>query len=127
MKKEVYTNGLNMEEVERALSSADQKFILMPAKAGSTNFTALTKKCMKKTASSLVLNNIVNIHKYHKPFLQSNMKPPKLITSHVYKAETLIEIAESIDPTSLMIYVYRNELDRLKSAIACITNAKICS
>ena len=26
-----------------------------------------------------------------------------------------------------MIYVYRNELDRLKSAIACITNAKICS
>ena len=72
-----------MEEVERALLSADQKFILMPAKAGSTNFTALTKKCMKKTASSLVLNNIVNIHKYHKPFLQSNMKPPKLITSHV--------------------------------------------
>ena len=72
-----------MEEVERALSSADQTFILMPAKAGGTSLKALTKKCMNKTASSLVLNNIVNIHKYHKPFLQSNMKPPKLITSHV--------------------------------------------
>ena len=116
-----------MEEVERALSSADQTFILMPAKASGTSLKAFTKKCMNGTASSLVPNLVVNSHKYHKPFLQSNMKPPKLITSHVYKAETLIEIAESIDPTSLMIYVYRNELDRLKSAIACITNAKICS
>ena len=45
------------------------------------------------------------------------LHPPKIIASHLYTAEPLTELVTNLPSEVLLIYVHRNERDRLMSAI----------
>ena len=131
------TDCLDMDAIEDAISNADMTFILMAPKSGGTSMKDFTAHCLDDTlelgskhqdnlnyapldSSKSFARNML------KSYVQSKEEPPKIMASHVYDDEAIIRISNSVDPKSLIIYVYRNELERLKSSINYVAAIRMC-
>jgi len=131
------TDCLDMDAIEDAISNADMTFILMAPKSGGTSMKDFTAHCVYDPSELESFRT--DYHNYApfdsstsfgramlKSYVQSKEEPPKIMTSHVYDDEAIIRIADSVDPKSLIIYVYRNELERLKSSINYVAAIRMC-
>ena len=109
--------GLELEDkMDKLLSSYRQVYIVMPAKAGSSSIKVFVKNCMKHQTEKC-FDSIL-----HQPGLMRSahldtFKQPSLIASHLYTKNTLVNLVKQATRESLIVYIHREETDRLLSAI----------
>lgn len=102
-----------------------QIFIVMPAKAAGTSLKEFTKKCLKHNFPDNFLNNPALV----RDSLTSSYELPSIIASHLYVGEQplvdLIKHASLRD--TLIIYVHREETERLLSGIKQVLSHLVCN
>jgi hypothetical protein len=99
----------------------------MAAKAGGSSLKDFCNKCNPNGAQ--IPDNFINKDENLKPFLLSSLRPPKIVASHLYVGDQpLIDlIRHGAAKETLIIYIYRDETDRLMSAIKNVVKQRLCS
>lgn len=119
-----YVNTLNcveQDDFEELFSNAKQTFVMTPARASDTNMIEYGKMCAKSEFK------LTSEMQDKLDFITAYDYPSKLLVSHIDDDRYIINMAETMDRKStLMIYMYRNELDRLQSSIEFVAKADIC-
>mmetsp|Transcript_43838 Transcript_43838/g.66128 ORF Transcript_43838/g.66128 Transcript_43838/m.66128 type:complete len:258 (+) Transcript_43838:1-774(+) len=73
-------------------------------------------------------DNFLNDDAWLKPFLASSLKPARIIASHLFKGDKpFLDLIRHASRQSLIVYIYRDETDRLKSAIKYVVKEILCS
>ena len=94
----------------------------MAAKAGGSSLHSFANKC-----SGNPPDNWLNQDARLKPFLLSSLHLPKIIAAHLYVGDRpMIDVIRHASRDSLIIYVYRDETDRLMSAIKFVVKERLC-
>lgn len=107
--------------MDKLLSEHEQVFLVMPAKAAGTSTLAFVRKCTpgKKGVlyGAMIIGNIGKQKK--KDVLISDIQLPSLIAYwlQLKPESSFIKLAQHATKKSLIIYIHREETDRLKSAI----------
>jgi len=107
-------------EMDDLIANSKQIFLTMPAKAAGTSLKKFTNKCMKTVMPGD--NFHINDPEISKKYFTDSFQLPKIITGHVYKAQTLIDLIQHTSRDTLLIYVHRDETARLRSAIQQVTS-----
>eukprot|EP00816_Leptocylindrus_hargravesii_P004755 CAMPEP_0196826728 /NCGR_PEP_ID=MMETSP1362-20130617/93778_1 /TAXON_ID=163516 /ORGANISM="Leptocylindrus danicus, Strain CCMP1856" /LENGTH=268 /DNA_ID=CAMNT_0042207315 /DNA_START=358 /DNA_END=1161 /DNA_ORIENTATION=+ len=97
----------------------------MPAKSAGSSMKAFVEECTKSTLTDNFLNDgeedIVNL------LVRGGLEglhPPKLIASHIYHAETLTKLVTNVPSKVLLIYIHRNENERLLSSLKHVIKSR---
>ena len=116
-------------DMDNILSEVKLVYVVMPAKAAGSTIKTFTSSCMKEKGAFAATDNILN--KWHgdkdKKLFQAIMgsiELPSVIASHVYSSESMVDLIKHSTRKSLIIYVHREETDRLKSAIESVVSAE---
>lgn len=109
------------KDLEHLIASSKQVYVTMPAKATGSTMKSLFSKCFGPFK-----DNFINNRSHKQEYFQSHLEIPSFIASHSYKSETLKSLIRHATNDSLLIYMYRNELDRLVSAINQVAE-RICN
>jgi len=104
------------EKMDILLSETKQVFVTMPTKAAGTSFKRFTSKCMKRGIRDFP-DNFVNFADMAQDFLTSSLQLPSIISSHLFSDKPLVELARHTTRDTLIIYIHREETDRVLSAI----------
>ena len=122
--------GLGFEEdMDKLLSMYKQVFVIMPSKAAGTTFKVFTKRCMASMKLNAFVDHAPQLRKFEKDVdtvFRSELKMPTLISSHVDKA-SLHEVLRSATDDTLIVYIHRQETNRLLSAIKHVITSRYCS
>lgn len=115
----------NEMEMDNLISNSKQIFIAMPTKAaGSSLRSFINDKCMKYRANDFFFRQ----QKLGKlKFIQNSLEIPKVVASHIFKDEDLIHLVQHMTRNTLLIYVHREESDRMISAIQHVVRKRMCS
>ena len=115
-------------DMDNLLSKLGQVFIVMPAKAAGTSFKDFARQCMSSASATSYsqLDNVLNSGEQMMQAFKSQMKLPSLIASHVYNSETICSMAKHATRETLFIYIYREETERMASAIKDMFSGRIC-
>jgi len=115
----------NEMEMDNLISNSRQIFIAMPTKAaGSSLRSFINNKCMKYRANDFFFRQ----QKLGKSkFIRNTLEIPKVVASHVFKDEDLINLVQHMTRNTLLIYVHREESDRIVSAIQHVIRKRLCS
>ena len=123
--------GLGFEEdMDKLLSKYKQVFVIMPAKAAGTTFREFTKRCMASMKLNAFVDHAPQLRKFERDVdtaFRSELKMPTLISSHVDKARDLHEVLRSATDDTLIVYIHRQETNRLLSAIKHVITSRYCS
>mmetsp|Transcript_117455 Transcript_117455/g.339583 ORF Transcript_117455/g.339583 Transcript_117455/m.339583 type:complete len:357 (-) Transcript_117455:58-1128(-) len=95
-------------------------FIFAPAKAGGTSLRLFQNKCYKQSGGADIIpmpDNWMNHKKDYVDYLLQNPQPPKVMVSHLYTPTPLLDAVRHASRDAIIIYVYRDEKDRIVSAI----------
>jgi len=117
------------EELRNIIQGSSRIFITMPAKAAGTTMKRFAEKCNHDKIDKIdkeKLNNIFNNEKKIRKFLTKPHEISKIIVSHAYSDQALLRLIPYITKETPLIYIYRNEQDRLMSAIRMVTATGIC-
>eukprot|EP00535_Pseudo-nitzschia_heimii_P009352 CAMPEP_0197179058 /NCGR_PEP_ID=MMETSP1423-20130617/4133_1 /TAXON_ID=476441 /ORGANISM="Pseudo-nitzschia heimii, Strain UNC1101" /LENGTH=246 /DNA_ID=CAMNT_0042628909 /DNA_START=370 /DNA_END=1107 /DNA_ORIENTATION=+ len=116
-------------DMDKMLSEFKLVHVVMPAKAAGSTIKTFTANCMKDKNAFAATDNILN--KWHenksKKLIQALMgstELPSIIASHLYSAQSLVDLIKHSTRKSLIIYVHREETDRLKSAIESVVSVE---
>lgn len=101
------------DQMDAVITNSTQVFITMPPKAAGTSLKQFTKKCMKQNTR----DNFINLPHHVKNFLTDTFELPSIITSHLYSDQPLVDLAQQGTRQTLMIYMHRDETQRLLSGI----------
>ncbi|GFH62117.1 predicted protein [Chaetoceros tenuissimus] len=97
----------------------------MPAKVAGTSLKKFTKQCVgffdkiDHTLNKPVKHQISNI-------LEGPLRPPKIITSHLLSEAPFLHLSRHASRSNLIVYLYRDETDRLFSSIKQVLSRNIC-
>jgi len=103
------------ETFDDLVASSNNVFITMPAKAAGSTMKDFAREC----AGSFGLDNVLNKPEtFEDVFMNKGAKPtPSIIASHIYHDTAFINLVKNIPHQSLVLYIFRDETDRLISAI----------
>jgi hypothetical protein len=111
-------------EVDNLVKSAKQVFITMPAKAAGSTMKHFTSKCMhdkhKPHHMPMSRPDALSLHPDSEGFTETLMgtyQVPSILTNHA-NGQILERIIKGATDESLVIYIYRDETDRMISGIA---------
>ena len=121
--------GLELEDkMDKLLSSYRQVYIVMPAKAGGSTTNTFVKNCMKNQTESFAnYDNILNRPGWMRSAHLDTFKQPSLISSHLYTENTLVNLVKQATRKSLIVYIHREDTDRLLSAIKQVVYTEVCN
>lgn len=109
------------------LEGTKQVIVFSPAKAGGTSMKLFATQCGNDGLHPHYEDNFINNKMLLKSFLLNSFKPPKIIASHLFNnSEALIDFIKYSGRKSLIIYLYREETDRLMSAIRYVVKDRLC-
>ncbi len=102
------------------VASSGSIYIHMPSKAAGSTFQTFVSKCVgsydaKRDHSRAVFES--ESMDYRASVFLENFKHPKLLTSHVETDTPLIRLFEQTPRDALIIYIHREETDRIISAL----------
>jgi hypothetical protein len=125
-------NCLDMQELDRVVSSANQIFILMPAKAGGQSLNVFADRCttaeLNYGKGHFSTDNTLHLGQEElERYMTLHVHPPKVISSHVKDPKPMLRLIDSVEQSSLVIFMYRNEFSRLKSAIKYVASKRMCA
>lgn len=116
-------------EVERIISKASSTFIATPNKVAGTSLKKFTHQCMKdsrkfKEEKIFIDNDLAK--EFIASTSSSSLSPPHLLSNHITRDKSLIELSRIPSIGSLIILLYRNEKDRFISAIKHVVESRFC-
>jgi hypothetical protein len=110
-------------EVDNLVKSAKQVFIAMPPKAAGSTMKRFTWECMNDKLkphtvpmSSLKLQNVSPSSEGFMDTLMGSLQVPSILTGHAH-GDSLEGIVKAATDETLVIFIYRDETDRMISAI----------
>jgi len=117
--------SLDVEDtLDSIISNSRQVFITMPAKAAGTSLKRFTSKCTKQNMP----DNFINSPMLSKNMLTDSFQLPSIIASHLYVGdEPLVDLAQHSTRETLIVYIHRDETERLLSGIRQVLTAGVCS
>lgn len=121
--------GLDVNgDMDQLLARYKQIFVITEAKAAGTTFKHFTANCMRDNQSFLQVDNILM---KPGPMLEAFMGPtlelPRLISSHVTRAEEIVHFSKHVTDESLIIYTHRQGTEKRLSAIRHVCAKRICA
>jgi hypothetical protein len=114
-----------VSHVTDVLHESPQVFISMPAKAAGTSLKDFAIECSGGDTSHHP-DNFINNPNYLRPFLLKSVKVPKIVASHVFTDQPMIDLMRYGSQNSVLFYIYRDETDRLLSAIRYVVKNRLC-
>mmetsp|Transcript_8480 Transcript_8480/g.12328 ORF Transcript_8480/g.12328 Transcript_8480/m.12328 type:complete len:326 (-) Transcript_8480:332-1309(-) len=125
------TKGLHFQEgfdMDLLLSKLPQVFVAMPAKAAGSTMKRFTSQCtgFRMFGKGVLHDNLLNTDERLKRILLQDIKPPSLIASHLNRGEVLQRLIKHSSTQSLVIYLHREETDRLLAAISTVVANRMC-
>eukprot|EP00531_Pseudo-nitzschia_arenysensis_P012684 CAMPEP_0116151244 /NCGR_PEP_ID=MMETSP0329-20121206/19988_1 /TAXON_ID=697910 /ORGANISM="Pseudo-nitzschia arenysensis, Strain B593" /LENGTH=383 /DNA_ID=CAMNT_0003647833 /DNA_START=9 /DNA_END=1158 /DNA_ORIENTATION=+ len=120
---------LNMgfeNEMDRLLAKYKQVYITMPAKAAGTTLKEFSKRCMDSPKHPKFFDNIVNFEEEMTEAFTHQLEIPTLMASHMYFPEKISKLMEYATKNSLVIYIHREETNRLLSSIREVVVGRFC-
>ena len=119
---ELETQCLSFDkDVDGIISSAKQIYILMPAKAAGSSLKVFTAKCMHHPPNIAENLLLAGFNKAYRPFYEQ-----RLVTSHMGINMGMIDLLNRGDKDIVIIYVHRNEFERVLSAITHTIEKRSC-
>ena len=112
--------SMSMDDI---MNQTKQVFITMPAKAAGTSMKAFTRQCTKSYPPP---DNFINRKNAKKKFFADNYELPSIIASHLYNDAPLVHLVKSSTRKTLIIYIHRDESERLISGIKMVLMNRIC-
>lgn len=103
---------------------ARQVFITMPAKAAGSSLKEFAKKCVKRNDPDNFINNPTLVRN----FLTISSELPSIIASHLYVGdEPLLDLIKHASfRDTIIIYVHREETERLLAGIKQVLSDLVC-
>ena len=103
-------------------------FVTMPAKAAGTAMKGFTRKCVGMYDKSNTNSNFMNgsIDNKIDNFIQ-RIDHPKIVTSHVFGDKPMVDIIRNAPRDSLIIYIYREEQERMLSGLREVVQTSVCT
>ena len=119
--------SLDFEDtLDAIISNSRQVFITMPAKAAGTSLKRFTSKCTSKQQN--VPDNFINNPTLSKNMLTDSFQLPSIIASHLYIGDKpLVDLVQHSTRQTLIVYVHRDETERLLSGIRHVLTSRVCS
>jgi len=119
--------SLDFEDtLDTIISNSRQVFITMPAKAAGTSLKQFTSKCTSK--QQIVPDNFINNPTLSKNMLTDSFQLPSIIASHLYVGDKpLVDLVQHSTRQTLIVYVHRDETERLLSGIRQVLTSYVCS
>lgn len=118
--------SLDFEDtLDTIISNSRQVFITMPAKAAGTSLKRFTSKCTSKQQK--VPDNFINNSTLSKNMLTDSFQLPSIIASHLYVDKPLVDLVQYSTRQTLIVYVHRDETERLLSGIRQVLTTHVCS
>ena len=115
--------SMSMDDI---MNRTKQVFITMPAKAAGSSMKYFTRQCTKSYPPDNFINHdLKNLRK--KTFFADNYELPSIIASHLYNDAPLVHLVKSSTRKTLIIYIHRDESERLISGIKMVLMSRICN
>ncbi len=113
------------ETFDNLVASSNSVFITMPAKAAGTSMNAFTRACVGDYPGK---GNPIKSEgpKKENLFLES-LALPKITSSHLFSDEQMVSLIQNIPRQSLLLYIHRDEGDRVVSAIRHVLQTGVCT
>ena len=122
-----------VSQVADILYGNPQVFIFMAAKAGGTSLKDFAIECSGGDPNARAhrqhhRDNFINNRKFYRSFLLKSVEVPKIVASHLYTNQPMIDLIRygGAGQNSVIFYMYRDETDRLLSAIRHVIKTQIC-
>jgi hypothetical protein len=94
----------------------------MPAKAAGSSIKRFAGRCTGQPVKS----NFIDNGDFRREFLAHAATLPSIIASHVKLDEPLIHLARHSNPDMLVIYIHREEHERVRSAAEHVLSYRVC-
>jgi hypothetical protein len=102
----------------------NQVFITMPDKAAGTTLMHFTRTCMNQDN---LIGDYINFREKIENIITQNYRAPSIIASHIHSDTPFIDILKGSTRESLIIYIHREELSRVRSAAQHILISRLCA
>jgi hypothetical protein len=112
----------SFKSMDVILNETNQVFITMPAKAAGTSMKSFTKKCM----NLILRDNLLNWKETIENALTTSYELPSIIASHLYSDRPFMSLVKGATRETLIIYIHREELPRIRSAIKHVLISRVC-
>lgn len=112
-------------DLEEIVSSSSQIYIIMPQKASGTSMLTFVKRC-----TTISKEFIGDNPKDNPEFLTHQLNLPRIVATHIKKdwgEELVHDLIQQTTKDSLVVYIYREETDRLISAIRHVVENRLCT
>ena len=116
----------SMKDLEQRTNSAGMTFVLPPYKAGGSSLYMFQQRCNFKPSKRMKMDKVLRDREMLKDFFELNEEVPKFLMTHVDSTDVLTDLIYHASPDSLIIFLYRNERDRLVSAVKHILEHRAC-
>jgi hypothetical protein len=101
-----------------------QVFITMPAKAAGSTMKDFANMC---SPVKIPADNLMNYkHRIEKFIFTDNYEVPSVIPSHIKNSGPFIDLLKGGTRETLIIYIHREELSRVRSAAQYVLMSRIC-
>jgi len=107
------------QEMDSLVASAHQVVITMPAKGGGSSMNEFTRQC--SNSSKVMEFDFIQHDKLRKEFLIDSLHVQPVISSHVNNDSGLINLAKYPSQKTLLIYIHREESERVISGVKMIS------
>jgi len=110
--------------LDKLLESTDQVFITMCAKCAGTSMKLFTSKCTNFDSPD---NFLIHNNNRKEEFFTNSYELPSIITSHMSSSAPLLKLIKLGTRNTVIIYIHRDETDRIISAIRHVLKLRVCS
>jgi hypothetical protein len=120
-------SSFNNKIFDSIVNQTNQVFMTMPCKAAGMTMLSFTQKCTNmNTTLPDPPNNFINRKDEVENLLSIRYELPSIIASHLYSDVPFVHLVNGATRETLIIYIHREELSRVRSAIQHVLMSKIC-
>ena len=114
----------SLKSLDIIMNQTNQVFMTMPTKAAGTTINTFTRYCMDHLNMT---GNFMNFQEQIEKIFIDNYQAPSIISSHLRSDGPFIGIVKGATRETLVIYLHREELSRVRSATQHVLMSKICT
>ena len=122
----VNTTTTDEKTLDIMIAQAKQIYIAMPAKAAGSSLKAFTSECAGIGMKNLPDNLLNSSPDTKKDVFTKELKVPSILSSHIYSDNAMVQLVKHSVRKTLLIYMHRDETDRVISAVRYIVPRHFC-
>jgi len=112
--------SLPSKTFDSIVNETNQVFMTMPCKAAGTTMKSFTQKCMNKTTSAHIFK------RSRDSFITDNDEVPSIFQGWLQSDTNFVDVVKGSTRETLILYLHREELSRVSSAIQQVLTRQIC-